>query len=416
MSYLNYFELKPIEEKKYTEFLFIILLFYKYIVNAFNLTVRYFLGNVYKLDTVFIYTIFVIIALLSIKDICKNIRIQHFLFVFFITIIIYASYLTVNNIETNKEVVRAIYLTCIPAFIISSQVLYYEKIWIYMKYGSYFSIVSIAYLIFVLKEVNYITVVVYSQSKAYQLLLPCAILLVALFKKANFLDFIILLVGLFIMSMYGARGPILCISVLLFILIIRFINKSDYVNKYVFISLFFGGFMWVVLSLKNIVGYLYTMFIKYSMSTRVLERFMSNTFFEDIARRDLIEASLESIKLNLFFGVGAINDRQVLHRKVLPNQDAIGAYPHNIILEILMQFGVVFGTILIIALIVLLLKTLKHIKNNDCIFFFLVFLTIGIMPLFVSGSYIDYPSFYILIGFCFSVVFKSHNTNKDFSK
>lgn len=410
---LNITKTESKDNNQYTELLLAFLLFYNYMISAFNLTVRHFIGNIYKIDTLIMYAIFMLVVVLSIKSVLKNIRVEQITFILFIIITIFVSYLFSSDISVNNEVAQKIFLVCVPAFIVSSITSDYKKLWKYMLYGSYFAVSSITYLTFVLKYESFITGGSYSQSNAYSLLLPCSVLLISIFEKFDIKNLIVLSLGFFIMLMNGARGPLFCIVILLLLLIIRSIIKLSNTEKYLLIGMSIIAFSSIVVLFDKIINFLYGLFIKYNMSTRVLDRFINNSFFEDNARKKLIEASFASINQNFVFGLGAINDRQFLNEKVLFEQNAIGSYPHNIIFEFLMQYGVFIGSAFLIALMALFYKTYKRIRNDNYpLNTFLTFTTIGFVPLFVSGSYIDDSNFYILIGFCFGLLSKKYYARK----
>ena len=74
-----------------------------------------------------------------------------------------------------------------------------------------------------------------------------------------------------------------------------------------------------------------------------------------------------------------------------------------------MQFGLVLGLLLLISLVFLIGRTLKHDKNSDRKRLVLAFCGIGLFPLFISSSYIEYTEFYILLGLCSMFGERGHN-------
>ena len=245
----------------------------------------------------------------------------------------------------------------------------------------------------------------YSQSNAYSILLPSAVLLISLFKKVDIKELIIFLLSVFMIIMNGARGPLFCLIALLLILVIRSLININKTKKIIFASVIVFILLLAVLLKNVIIDFLYNIYVNLNMSTRILDRLKDNSFFIDNARMDLIKTSIEAIKQNFIIGIGAINDRQYLNDRVNLAEYAIGSYPHNIILEILMNYGVFIGTAILSALSFMFYKIYNIGRNNVAIMSsFFTFLTIGLIPLFVSSSYIDDINFYVLLGFGFSVL------------
>lgn len=191
-------------------------------------------------------------------------------------------------------------------------------------------------------------------------------------------------------------------------LILYYILHSAKINKtkkIIFLSVIVLTLLLTVLLKNVIIDLLYNIYVNLNMSTRILDRFKDNSFFTDNARMDLIKTSIEAIKQNFVIGMGAINDRQYLNDRVKLADYAIGSYPHNIVLEILMNYGVFIGTAILSAFSLMFYKIYNIGRSNDAIMnSFLTFVTIGLIPLFVSSSYIDDINFYVLLGFGSSIL------------
>ena len=82
-------------------------------------------------------------------------------------------------------------------------------------------------------------------------------------------------------------------------------------------------------------------------------------------------------------------------------------YTHNILLEIIGNFGIIIGSILIILLIFLIVRSLlsKEKKYTNLI---IIWLSLGFFHLMVSGSYLTDIKFWILLGLLFN---KSRDLN-----
>ena len=85
-----------------------------------------------------------------------------------------------------------------------------------------------------------------------------------------------------------------------------------------------------------------------------------------------------------------IRDRDCVILASAQGAEAIaGNYPHNIFLEILLQFGIVVGTVILVGLACLIWKSFS--KGTELERSYLcIMLMLGVMPLLVSGTYLEW--------------------------
>ena len=76
-------------------------------------------------------------------------------------------------------------------------------------------------------------------------------------------------------------------------------------------------------------------------------------------------------------------------------------YPHNLAIEIIVQYGYFIGTMLIIFLIGLLVNTIKNTSGNERNIFLLL-VSQEVIKLLVSSSYIISPMFFLVLGISFN--------------
>lgn len=107
--------------------------------------------------------------------------------------------------------------------------------------------------------------------------------------------------------------------------------------------------------------------------------------------RDLIW--LEAVRIiseNPLTGIGMGMDRDYL------GYLSTGGYVHNLILEVLMNFGIIFGTIVLTLYMIPIIKLLKNSKDIVVVMTIWSLIAMYIVRLFVSGSYLN-SSFELLI-------------------
>jgi O-antigen ligase len=74
----------------------------------------------------------------------------------------------------------------------------------------------------------------------------------------------------------------------------------------------------------------------------------------------------------------------------------LGTYPHNIFLELCLNFGLILGGVLCIILVVSILATFfaSDGVNKDI---FLIYLCTGFVPLLISATYLTTQDFFSLV-------------------
>ena len=143
----------------------------------------------------------------------------------------------------------------------------------------------------------------------------------------------------------------------------------------------------VLISLPALLPFLIDFFDSIGLHSRTLAHFISGQMGRVDDRTPLYDAGWSSVLNSPILGVGLWGDRAMLN----------GSYIHNIIIEILMDFGLLIGGVLILFFIVSLsIKFLsldaKH--KNDMIAYTLM----CIAPLMFSNSYLISPEFGIFVG------------------
>ena len=154
-----------------------------------------------------------------------------------------------------------------------------------------------------------------------------------LLSVANF-DLVIVLFCLSLMVLTGSKGPF--IALILTIALTELMKSTGVVSiaKYIFIFCIFGGFLYFAVS--NLTSFL--LFDRLSSVN-------SDTELSTLSRITSIQEGLQIFIDNPFIGKHAI----------LSN----GGYPHNILVELVMAFGI-FGIAFAVSLVINIRKSIKH--------------------------------------------------------
>lgn len=150
----------------------------------------------------------------------------------------------------------------------------------------------------------------------------------------------------------------------------------------VLIGVFFSGITDSIISFLNSTG----------ASVRVFEKSQTDGFFSSEGRLDIFYVVLPAIANNPF-GLGIAGDR------------LLGViYSHNIILEFLISYGWIFGTLLIVAIFAIFFVGLKKAQTTEQRVFVMLLFCSGILKLMVSGTYLNEYYLFFMIGYCISMI------------
>lgn len=130
-----------------------------------------------------------------------------------------------------------------------------------------------------------------------------------------------------------------------------------------------------------------------------LNLFLNDDFFEHSTRTTIYDTSkrlIMELNMNMY---GLFGDRHLLG----------GSYPHNIVYEIILQFGWFFGILLIFWFLIKIILILKN-NDNKLLLAFLCCTILG--RFFVSGSYLIEGRFWIMIGCILSLASQSYKRKR----
>lgn len=216
------------------------------------------------------------------------------------------------------------------------------------------------------------------------------------FSENKKIDIIISLITGLLMILLGNRGVVL-IQIIIVLLLMKYYTK--YYNKVymlffliitgVLLYVFFADINLLFLNISKLIG----------LPSYIFERAINNELFADSGRNYIWNQIWSMIIENPLFGYGVGFDRSI-----------INTYSHNLILEIMLDFGIIYGCMFIIALVWmiydLLIKKQPHQWRN----LFLVYFIPSLLMLMFSNSIYHSRDFWISIAiFC---AFKNSSRHK----
>jgi hypothetical protein len=197
----------------------------------------------------------------------------------------------------------------------------------------------------------------------------------------------------------GARGPLVGIIAGIFC---YYLMKFKINAKNVAILCFILASISILfLNFEGILNSLNSFLVSRNLSSRTIELLTKNQIEKTSGRNSLYHTAFLNIP-NLLIGKGMMGDRVILK----------GAYVHNFFLEIWLEYGLIFGSLLILILIYYFIRSLFSSKKEILYFlFFSLFFTTGFMKLQFSFSYTLEPTFYMMLALIIKMNTKSSPRN-----
>jgi len=119
---------------------------------------------------------------------------------------------------------------------------------------------------------------------------------------------------------------------------------------------------------------------------------MAGDILNSTGRNEIQSGLMDQISI---IGKGLFADRELTQS--IPGMSG-GTYAHNFILEILLDFGIIFGVLIVILFYYDSIKVICS-KNKTIRIFGRIFFPAAIVKLLFTGSYLNIePGFYIFIG------------------
>lgn len=209
-----------------------------------------------------------------------------------------------------------------------------------------------------------------------------------LYNKKSILRIALILMNAFIVLHVGSRGAILCILTYL-LLSLFFRSRFSLISKFLLLTFTTVFFVFY----KEILTYTNQMLSMIGVYSRTLTSLTRENIYLS-GREDIYENTILAINNNFFGGIGLTGDR------VINN----GTYTHNIILEILATFGVLFGSILIILLLIVFIKGCIFNEDISGKTLSIIYLSYTLPMLMVSRTLWTQSEFWILLALCLSAI------------
>ena len=241
---------------------------------------------------------------------------------------------------------------------------------------------------------------VYNMTFGYSIQFPIIFLIYFYLKEKNIIFLIFGFLGIIEIILFGSRGPLIGIFIYSIMQFIKYKKKNK--NLRIILSLILIIIIFLILSNNLLIQNTLQFLSEHGITSRTLSKLANDVVTDDTGRSIVRQGILELLnKFNICFGYGPLGDHVLT-----------GHYSHNILLEVIITFGIVVGPILIVAFIFSFLYSYIKSKNTLINNYILIFACLSLPKLFVSSSFWRESNFWILLGLIVTVIRDKKNLQK----
>jgi O-antigen ligase len=238
-----------------------------------------------------------------------------------------------------------------------------------------------------------------NMSLAYNLLPHCCYISWHAVRKAKPWSVILCVISALYLLLLGTRGAALINLLFIAIAIVAGKDIKKSVVKALVIGCIFGGFLSSHLY-ETTLRWLETLAKRLGLSVRIFERLLNGGISDSNGRDKIRERVLMKIHQRPAMGNGMYSDRVLLG----------GTYSHNIVLELWIDFGVIFGTLLLATLIFILFRGYVKEKNINEKGMILSLTSATLLKLFLSGSWLNESFLFLVLGLSVGAIRMAHKS------
>lgn len=353
-----------------------------YLVHTLNLTIKYIFPipvDLYSQVSIILGIILVVFFLKSIRIVLKRSLIPFVFCEFFLLSLFLLSYL-MGNAELSLLLENAVWamIICLPLGIymysISNKGIFYK---LFIKSSLIMSILLFLSIVFNEKDISY------SMPFSYALLVPTLFHINEFFERGRKIYLCISLIEIISIILFGSRGALISIA---FFLILKFIlNEKNLIKKISVIFIILITLIIIYFNFDRLGMVILEYLAEKGYYSRTLYLLFSNRITYDSGRFEIFKYYLNLVKQKPFLGWG-----------VLGGWIKKGSGPHNMLIEVLLAFGVIVGGLINLLLLLSQFRIffVKDKKTRDLL---AIYMSICIVLFFVSGNVLQKPNLFIFL-------------------
>lgn len=214
-------------------------------------------------------------------------------------------------------------------------------------------------------------------------------------RRKNILMWLLAGIGTIFIIITGCRGALVCVASYV-VLEFVFNPKIHIVAKITFCI----AVVVLVANIDDVMMWIDGLLKQFDYESRTIRLFFEGEIDGDSGRKGVFGLAWKVIKDTTVFGHGMAGASEYLFEKIfgIKPYGLQYAYAHNLFLELWMEYGIIFGTIIsawiIIGIVGAWFKTRK--TGEECALYFLMAITLP--KLMVTGTYLSEAPFFILLG------------------
>ena len=339
-----------------------------FIINASNMLKAY-LGNVSELFSNINKIVILILIIAAIRIIFQRMRLFLLIFIIGLTIVILLNILFSGNSSTYLySTLNTFFVTVFPIIVIVGCCSDFS---ILIRQLTRASIVIICISVFVLILAiphGYS----YSMGFANSLIIPIIIMFYTYFNNKSKWSLLLSIMGIVVIIAIGSRGALLSIGIYFLISVLLNKDSKNYKIKLILTVLVCAC---CIIYFEQILLGISKIFDSFGINSRTLYLLLNDR--NNMSGREMIYSNILNEIINNPFKIRGIAGEYAITGDT---------YAHNIFLELLSQFGIIFGGITIAVILYFIIKDIFFIKKSVVKDIIIIFLAASIPLLFVSGS------------------------------
>ena len=234
----------------------------------------------------------------------------------------------------------------------------------------------------------------YSLDFGYNMIFVTLVVLVCFLEKKQIRYLILCGIIAFLVLQYGSRGAFLC-AIVFFLLYLITRNKTVFGRIKCSAGIGIAGIAAYFFGTSILQAAASFLIATFHISSRTLVTIANGKMMDDNGRDKIYELAREAIWENPVFGQGAYGDRPFVGRKYY------WGYSHSIVYEMMVDFGVVLGSIILIFLLYKALRTILTLNDRTALYTVILVFSMC-MRLAVSDTFWGNNFFWMMLALIFS--------------
>lgn len=241
------------------------------------------------------------------------------------------------------------------------------------------------------------------QTAAYSIIVGLVSVYYLALQEKKHSDIALSIIGTIVLLLCGSRGVFVSV---VFFWIVYLVSQIQSRIKIVLITSF--AFIFLLFSVQQIFSPIASIAESLGFSTHLTDAIQSGTVFED-EQREILYTGFLALIWNKPWGYGIMGDRYISYATGLFWKPI---YPHNVFLELMVNFGYFIGTALGIFLIYYLLKYIFFCKSSKYSMTILVLACTSLVKLLFASSFWIDQMFFMLLGTLIAHKYVLNDNNK----